>query len=77
VLPTLENHLPANFLGKGLRLKLTGTAASAANVAHAGWVHRKDAYTDAHGTRREKSEVLVAMSTITGDAADDADFPDS
>lgn len=77
VLPNLENHLPANFLGKGLRLKLTATAASAANVAHAGWVKRDDVYTDAHGARREKSEVLVAMSTITGDAADDANFPDS
>ena len=77
VLPTLDNNLPSNFVGKGLRLKLTATAASAANVAHAGWVKRIDAYTDAHGNRREKSEVLVAMSTITGDAADDANFPDS
>jgi hypothetical protein len=76
-LPTLDNNLPSNFVGKGLRLKLTATAASAANVAHAGWVKRIDAYTDANGNRREKSEVLVAMSTITGDAADDANFPDS
>lgn len=77
VLPTLTNNLPSNFIGSGLRLNLTATAASAANVAHAGWVKRAAAYTDAQGNRREKSEVLVAMSTIAGDAADDAQFPDS
>lgn len=77
VLPTLTNNLPSNFLGKGLRLNLTATGARTANVAHAGWVKRADAYTDSNGNRREKSEVLVAMSTITGDAADDSQFPDS
>jgi hypothetical protein len=77
VLPSLTNNLPTNFLGKGLRLNLTASGERTANVAHAGWVKRADAYTDAHGKRREKSEVLVAMSTITGDAADDSQFPDS
>jgi hypothetical protein len=77
VLPTLTNNLPSNFIGSGLRLTLTATGERAANVAHAGWVKRSAAYTDAQGNRREKSEVLVAMSTITGDAADDANFPDS
>ena len=77
VLPTLTNNLPSNFLGKGLRLNLTASGERTANVAHAGWVKRASAYTDSSGNRREKSEVLVAMSTITGDAADDSQFPDS
>jgi hypothetical protein len=54
-------------------------------VAHAGWVGIHT-YTDMHGRLRVKSETLVAMSgissntpatyTATGDAADDAVFPD-
>ena len=54
-------------------------------VAHAGWVGIHT-YIDQHGTLRVKSEVLVAMSGIssnvpatygaTGDADDDAVFPD-
>ena len=34
-------------------------------------------YNDMHGNFRVKSETLVASSSITGDAADDAKFPDS
>ena len=54
-------------------------------VAHAGWVGIHT-YMDQHNNLRVKSEVLVAMSgissnvpatyTATGDAADDAVFPD-
>lgn len=54
-------------------------------VAHAGWVGIHT-YIDMHGNLRVKSEVLVAMSGIssnvpatygaTGDALDDAVFPD-
>lgn len=54
-------------------------------VAHAGWVGIHT-YIDQHGYLRVKSEVLVAMSgissnvpatyTATGDAVDDAVFPD-
>ena len=62
--------------GAGLRIALT-TATTGANVAHAGWVHRDDIYTDSNGNRREKTEVLVAMSTITSDAADDGPFPEA
>jgi len=43
---------------------------------HAGWVGIVT-YVDAHGNFRVKSETLVAGSSITGDAADDAQFPDS
>ena len=55
-------------------------------VAHAGWVG-VHTYIDTHGNLRVKSEVLVAMSgistsalasyTATGDADDDAVFPDN
>lgn len=48
-----------------------------ANTHHAGWVKIGDRYTDANGVVRQKSEVLVAMSTITGDADDDGQLPDS
>jgi hypothetical protein len=42
-----------------------------AQIAHAGWVKIGESYTDAQGNSRQKSEVLVAMSTITGDGDDD------
>ena len=44
--------------------------------AHDGWVGIQT-YNDMHGNFRVKSESLVASSSITGDAADDAKFPDS
>lgn len=44
--------------------------------AHAGWVGITS-YTDQHGNTRVKTEVLVAGSTISGDAADDQQLPDS
>lgn len=46
------------------------------NVRDAGWVKRTT-YTDIHGRSRDKREVLVAMSSITSDAADDAVYPDA
>ena len=46
-------------------------------AAHAGWVRIGDIYTDANGNVRRKNETLVAMSSITGDAADDTTLPDS
>ena len=50
--------------------------AGAYSVPHAGWVG-VTTYVDTHGNLRVKSEVLVAGSSITGDASDDARFPDS
>jgi len=44
--------------------------------AHAGWVG-VTTYTDMHGNLRVKTETLVAGSSITTDAADDAQYPDS
>ena len=43
---------------------------------HAGWVG-VTTYTDMHGNLRVKTETLVAGSMITGDAADDAKYPDA
>tara|TARA_B100000073_G_scaffold195512_1_gene161960 strand:- start:3085 stop:3579 length:495 start_codon:yes stop_codon:yes gene_type:complete len=42
-------------------------------VAHSGWVG-VTTYIDTHGKLRVKSEVLVASSSITADADDDARF---
>jgi hypothetical protein len=41
-------------------------ANKAKGAAHAGWV-AYTTYTDAQGVVRKKAEVLVAMSSITGD----------
>lgn len=41
-----------------------------------GWV-KYSTYTDANGATRHKSEVLVAFSSMTGDANDDSTVPDS
>lgn len=46
-----------------------------ANDRDAGWILR-NTYTDMHGITRDKREVLVAMSSITGDA-EDAVYPDA
>jgi len=51
------------------------TEAKAKGIAHAGWV-RYHSYTDAQGNVRNKSEVLVAGNSITGDQADDSILPD-
>jgi hypothetical protein len=45
-------------------------------VGHSGWVGMTT-YIDTHGNLRVKSEVLVASSSITGDADDDTKFRDS
>ena len=42
-------------------------------VTHGGWVGITS-YTDQYGNLRVKTETLVAMSSISGDAADDAKF---
>ena len=44
--------------------------------AHAGWVGITT-YNDMHGNLRVKKEVLVASSSISGDASDDTILPDS
>jgi len=46
------------------------------NTRDAGWVKR-NTYVDIHGVTRDKREVLVALSSITADAADDTVYPDA
>jgi len=46
------------------------------SVDHAGWVGITT-YTDTHGNTRTKTEVFVAGSSITSDAADDSTLADS
>ena len=46
------------------------------NATHAGWVG-VTTYMGAEGEMRVKTEVLVAMSSIVNDAADDSVFPDA
>jgi len=52
------------------------TAGSQYAPSHSGWVGITS-YTDQHGNTRVKTEVLVATSTISGDAGDDQQLPDS
>ena len=59
-----------------LEQEVARDAGSKFRPAHAGWVGIVT-YTDAHGNFRVKSETLVAGSSITGDAADDAQYPES
>ena len=58
----------------------SGTTATAAqkkfSPAHAGWVGITT-YIDQDSVLRVKTEVLVAGSSISGDASDDAKLPDS
>tara|TARA_R110000868_G_scaffold9000_10_gene45684 strand:+ start:37076 stop:37888 length:813 start_codon:yes stop_codon:yes gene_type:complete len=54
---------------------VTNDLSHIADVTHTGWV-RKISKTDQHGATRVSWEVLVAGSSITGDAADDATLPD-
>lgn len=51
------------------------TTEATVNDKDAGWILRKT-YTDMHGNTRDKREILVAMSSISGDA-EDAVYPDA
>ena len=59
-----------------LEQEVARDANSKLRPAHAGWVGIVT-YVDAHGNFRVKSETLVAGSSITGDAEDDAQYPES
>ena len=52
------------------------TSGSKYKPAHAGWVGITT-YRDMHGNLRVKTETLVASSSITTDAVDDAVYPDT
>ena len=72
----------SNFTMYGVDVTEHGVANAASGTArkfapaHAGYVGITS-YTDMHGNLRVKSEVIVASSSITGDASDDQLFPDS
>jgi len=58
------------------RTTTVGGKAGAYGIAHAGWVG-VTTYIDTHGNFRVKSETLVAGSSITNDANDNSQFPNS
>ena len=72
----------SNFTMYGVDTTEHGVANAASGIArkfapaHAGYVGITS-YTDMHGNLRVKTEVIVASSSITGDASDDQLFPDS
>ena len=55
---------------------IAGNANSIYQPTHAGWVGITS-YVDSNGNTRVKTEVLVAGSSITGDAGDDQQLADS
>tara|TARA_R110001606_G_scaffold13233_1_gene57712 strand:+ start:3696 stop:4166 length:471 start_codon:yes stop_codon:yes gene_type:complete len=73
VVDTDTNTLATEVFG----VSVAEQGVATANTHHAGWVKIGDRYTDGNGNVRQKSEVLVAMSTIAGDAADDGQLPDA
>jgi len=73
VIDTDTNTLGTQVFG----VDVAEQAVATANTNHAGWVKIGDRYTDSNGNIRQKTEVLVAMSTITGDADDDVQLPDA
>tara|TARA_Y100001937_G_scaffold8476_1_gene10494 strand:- start:198 stop:491 length:294 start_codon:yes stop_codon:yes gene_type:complete len=72
----------SNFTVYGVDVTEQGVANAASGTArkfapaHAGYVGITS-YIDASGNLRVKTEVLVAGSSITGDASDDQLLPDS
>lgn len=80
---TLDSHYKAGVsttydaLTYGIsEVEMEVKSSTSYDVTHAGWVG-VTTYLDWEGNLRVKSEVFVAMSSIEGDASDDAVFPDS
>ena len=74
-----EGMNSSNFTVYGVDTTEQGVATNAGSQyapAHAGYVGIMT-YMDSGGNLRVKTEVLVASSSITGDASDDQLFPDS
>jgi len=67
----LSNDEKANTFGVDTQ-EMTAERAQQPNynVSHAGWVITTPGYVDSSGNIRLKSEVLVAMGSMTGDAED-------
>ena len=72
-----SNYSATEIFGVDTTEQSVATAAGSQYApAHSGWVGITS-YTDQHGNTRVKTEVLVATSTISGDAGDDQQLPDS
>lgn len=68
-MPTAVSGDPSKVFG------VDTTEAGVTDTTHAGWVRRTVGTGGRSG--RVMHEVLVASSSITGDAADDTELPDS
>ena len=72
----LDSHTNVNEVYGSNPAEVGAAAGTIYEHTHAGWVGITT-YTDTHGNTRTKTEVLVAMSSISGDAADDSILADS
>ena len=72
----LDSHTNVNEVYGSNPAEVAAAAGTIYEHTHAGWVGITT-YTDTHGNTRTKTEVLVAMSSISGDAADDSILADS
>ena len=71
-----DSHWAGNEIYGSDPAEVGAAAGTIYEHTHAGWVGITT-YTDTHGNTRTKTEVLVAMSSISGDAADDSILADS
>ena len=72
----LDSHTNVNEVYGSNPAEVAAASGTIYEHTHAGWVGITT-YTDTHGNTRTKTEVLVAMSSISGDAADDSILADS
>jgi len=72
----LDSHTNVNEVYGSNEAEVAAAKGTIYEHTHAGWVGITT-YTDTHGNTRTKTEVLVAMSSISGDAADDSILADS
>ena len=72
----LDSHTNVNEVYGSNPAEVAAAKGTIYEHTHAGWVGITT-YTDTHGNTRTKTEVLVAMSSISGDAADDSILADS
>lgn len=74
-------YVPGDEISGNLIFGVSNTEAALANntsngIYTPGWI-RRQYYEDMHGNLRRKTEILVAVNTLTSDAADDNVVQDS